>query len=372
MTAQPPHATKEPNLTSKELQSLVAQLKMWANELGFDQLGISDTNLEQHEEFLNAWLAKDFHGEMHYMAKHGVKRTRPELLVEGTARVISVRMDYAPEGMRDAAQVLKQSAKGYISRYALGRDYHKVLRSRLQKLAMRIEQQVGEFGYRVFTDSAPVMEKAIAQKAGLGWIGKHTNLINAKSGSWFFLGEINTDLPLPIDIPASNHCGSCTQCLIDCPTNAIVAPYQLDARLCISYLTIELKGSIPEPLRALIGNRVYGCDDCQLVCPWNKFAQAARENDFVPRKDLTNRDLVELFNWNETDFLKLTEGSAIRRIGYTLWQRNLATALGNALRENNLAASERTLIVNSLDARLKTAPDLVKEHIEWALAQIAA
>lgn len=267
---------------------------------------------------------------MDYMQKHGLKRSRPELLVEGTRRVISARMDYAPADIDSAEKVLEHSETGYISRYALGRDYHKVLRSRLKKLAARIDSEIGEFGFRVFTDSAPVLEKAIAEKAGLGWIGKHSNLLDSKTGSWFFLGELYIDLALPVDKPASNHCGTCQRCIDVCPTQAIVAPYQVDARLCISYLTIELKGPIPEELRSKMGNRIYGCDDCQFVCPWNKFAQTTKQSDFTPREQLTDRHLLELFDWSEEDFLKNTEGTAIRRIGYESWLRNIAVALGNA------------------------------------------
>ena len=369
MTGSKLHANKHNELQSKDLQSLAERIKSWAAELGFDQLGVCNTDLQQHEVFLDAWIDKGFQGDMDYMFKHGRKRTRPELLVEGTTRVISVRMDYAPENIEQSLDVLKQGRTAYVSRYALGRDYHKVIRARLQKLALRIQDQVGEFGSRVFTDSAPVMEKAIAEKSGLGWIGKHTNVINSKSGSWFFLGEIYTDLPLPVDKPATNHCGSCSQCIVDCPTNAIVGPYQVDARLCISYLTIELKDAIPEKLRPLIGNRVYGCDDCQLVCPWNKFAQTARVNDFSPRKNVTDRELLELFSWSEEKFLKETEGNPIRRIGHERWQRNIATSMGNALRSKTISSDERSQMINSLNKKRSTASELVTEHIDWALAQ---
>ena len=304
------------------------------------------------------------HGDMDYMHKHGSKRTNPNQLVEGTQRVISVRMDYAPADIRHSEKVLEQDSIGYISRYALGRDYHKVLRSRLKKLAERVRQEIGDFGYRVFTDSAPVMEKALAEKAGLGWIGKHSNLLDSKTGSWFFLGEIYIDLPLPIDTPASNHCGTCTKCIDICPTQAIIGPYQVDARLCISYLTIELKGAIPVELRSKMGNRIYGCDDCQFVCPWNKFAQTSKEPDFTPREQLTDQNLLTLFNWSEQDFLKNTEGTAIRRIGYESWLRNIAVALGNANYSNK--------IIDTLQTKLDSASQLLAEHIRWALKQQAA
>jgi len=300
-------------------------------------------------------------GEMDYMHKHGSKRSHPEQLVEGTRRVISVRMDYAPADINQAEHVLEQVDTGYISRYALGRDYHKVLRSRLKKLAQRISHEIGEFGYRVFTDSAPVLEKAIAEKAGLGWIGKHSNLLDSKTGSWFFLGELYIDLPLPIDKKATNHCGTCQRCIDICPTQAIVGPYQVDARLCISYLTIELKGSIPEALRAKMGNRIYGCDDCQFVCPWNKFAQTTKEPDFTPRESLTDQKLLTLFEWSEDQFLSNTEGTAIRRIGYQSWLRNVAVALGNA--------NKSDAILEALSARKSTASALVAEHIDWAIEQ---
>ena len=290
-------------------------------------------------------------------------RSRPAELVPGTVRVISARMDYLPENAAPSDAVLNDTQLGFISRYALGRDYHKLLRARLQKLADRIATRVGAFGYRVFTDSAPVLEKALAEKAGLGWIGRHTNLIDSKTGSWFFLGEIYTDLPLPVDEPASNHCGSCRACLDVCPTQAIIAPYQLDARRCISYLTIELRGPIPVEFRALIGNRIYGCDDCQLVCPWNKFARPSHEPDFAPRHGLDTARLVELSGWGEEEFLKKTEGSAIRRIGYACWLRNIAVALGNA--------PDLTEIIDALHARQDHPSLMVREHVQWALANHA-
>ncbi len=319
-----------PEITPIVAAELTSRIKTWGKELGFDQVGISDTQLELAEQRLALWLEQGFHAEMAYMTKHGAKRSRPGELIPGTRRVISVRMDYLPEPQDSALQVLDNPLLAFISRYALGRDYHKVLRKRLQRLAKRIEQAVGEYGYRVFVDSAPVLEKPLAEKAGLGWIGKHSNLINQSAGSWFFLGEIYTDLPLLLDEPAQNHCGSCRACLDICPTRAIVEPYQVDAGRCISYLTIELKGSIPVEFRKAIGNRIYGCDDCQQVCPWNRFAQLTVIDDFLPRHGLDASDLCEVFLWDEALFLKRTEGSAIRRIGHLCWLRNIAVALGNA------------------------------------------
>lgn len=294
------------------------------------------------------------------MAKHGTKRSRPAELMPGTLRIISVRMDYLPPGSR-ITENLTQPEKAYISRYALGRDYHKVIKQRLTLLANKITENVGSFGYRAFVDSAPVMEKPLAEKAGLGWIGKHTNLLNAKAGSWFFLGELYTDLPLPIDQAATNHCGSCNACIDICPTQAIVGPYQLDARRCISYLTIENRGPIPEEFRSHIGNRIFGCDDCQLICPWNKFAKHTDEKDFQPRHGLANAELVELFLWNETEFLEKTSGSAIRRAGYEGWLRNIAVALGNA--------PSSPKIIAALQTRQYHPSELVREHVDWALAQ---
>src|SRR5581483_9207857 len=298
--------------------------------------------------------------DMAYMAAHGTRRSRPGELEPGTVRVISVRLDYLVRAA-DSDAVLSDPELGFVSRYALGRDYHKVLRTRLKRLARRIEAAVGRFHYRVFTDSAPVLEKALAQNAGLGWIGKHTNLIARDAGSWFFLGEVYTDLPLPVDAPAANHCGTCRACLDVCPTRAIVAPYQLDARRCISYLTIELRGSIPPELRPLIGNRIYGCDDCQLVCPWNKFAHMTTEPDFAPRHRLDAPELIELFSWSEEEFLKRTEGSAIRRINHEQWLRNIAVALGNA--------PTGEAVVQALRARRDHPSILVREHVAWALAR---
>lgn len=344
----------------QDLASLAARIKGWGAELGFQQVGITDTELGVAETRLERWLADGLHGEMDYMARHGRKRSRPEQLLPGTLRVISVRMDYLPP--RDDPQLqLADPAAAFISRYALGRDYHKVLRSRLQRLADRIQQDIGPFGYRAFVDSAPVLEKPLAQKAGLGWIGKHSNLINKDAGSWFFLGELYTDLPLPVDPPAEGHCGSCSACIEVCPTRAIVAPFVVDARLCISYLTIELQGSIPVSLRPLIGNRIYGCDDCQQVCPWNRFATPTPETDFLPRHGLDTATLIELFGWDEATFLARTEGSAIRRIGWLRWLRNLAVALGNAPPDPAIRAA--------LQARADHPAALVREHVGWALAR---
>ena len=340
-------------------QELARQIKAWGAELGFQQVGITDLNLAEAERHLDNWLARNFHGEMNYMHKHGLKRTRPELLEPGTVRVISARMDYLPEPAEKLVSALEDPVSAYISRYALGRDYHKVLRRRLRQLAEKIQAKTGAFGYRVFVDSAPVMEKAMAEKAGLGWIGKHSNLINKQAGSWFFLGEIYTDLPLPVDSTALGHCGECRACLDVCPTQAIVAPYQVDARRCISYLTIELKGAIPEELRPLIGNRIYGCDDCQLICPWNRFAKLTGQADFKPRHNLEAAQLLEVFAWTETEFLNKTEGSAIRRIGYQRWLRNIAVALGNTPRSEE--------IEKALKKKLSACSDLVREHIVWAL-----
>ena len=344
-----------------DFAQLARDIKTWGFELGFQQVGIADTRLDEDEAHLLSWLGENHHGEMHYMAAHDGKRSRPQELVPGTQRIISVRMDYWPEQADPADRVLDDPARAYLSRYALGRDYHKVLRKRLQKLADRIAEQVGPFGFRAFTDSAPVLEKAIAQKAGLGWIGKHTNLINRREGSWFFLGELFTDLPLPVDDPADNHCGNCQACIDICPTQAIVAPYRLDARRCISYLTIELHGTIPVELRKGIGNRIYGCDDCQLICPWNRFAQSSKESDFSPRHNLDSRTLIELFKWDEAEFLRYTEGSAIRRIGHISWLRNIAVALGNS------AGGEA--VIEALNSRGNHPSELVREHVQWSLEQ---
>ncbi len=348
---------------------LALRIKEWGLDLGFQQVGITDTDLSEAEAHLQNWLANNFHGEMTYMQRHGLKRSRPALLHEGTVRVISVRMDYLPESTAVILQSLSDPASAYISRYALGRDYHKLMRNRLQKLVDKIQSEERLFpqsqeidsGMRAFVDSAPVLEKALAEKAGLGWIGKHSNLINRKAGSWFFLGEIYTYLQLPLDTPATAHCGACTACLAICPTQAIVAPYQVDARRCVSYLTIELQGSIPEELRPLIGNRIYGCDDCQIICPWNRFAGITGENDFNPRHRLNTQQLQDVFAWSEETFLAKTEGSAIRRIGHDRWLRNIAVALGNA--------PGSPLIIESLKSRLNQRSEMVREHVQWALDQ---
>jgi len=342
-------------------QELTAKINQWGADLGFQQVGIADKELGEDETHLLNWLAREHHGEMAYMAEHGNKRSRPSELQPGTLRIISVRMDYLPVDARDGWEVLADPTLGYVSRYALGRDYHKLMRQRLQKLADRIATEVGPFGYRAFVDSAPVLERALARNAGLGWIGKHTCVINRDAGSWFFLGELYTDLALPVDNAASAHCGTCTRCIDVCPTQAIVAPYQVDARRCISYLTIELRGSIPEEFRPLIGNRIYGCDDCQLVCPWNKFATPTAEAAFAPRHGLADSALTELFAWSEEDFLKRTEGSPIRRIGYDCWLRNIAVALGNAPYDAN--------IIECLKTRAEHSSELVREHVQWALLE---
>ena len=341
-----------------DLATLAAKVKSWGRELGFQAVGITDTDLTMAEPRLHAWLASGFAGELDYMRRHGAKRTRPASLVPGTLRIISARMDYRPDAA-DSMRVLADGSKAFIARYALGRDYHKVLRGRLQRLADTIAGEIGRFGYRVFTDSAPVMEVELARKAGLGWRGKHTLLIAREAGSFFFLGELYTDLPLPVDAPVQEHCGSCRKCIDVCPTRAIVAPYQLDARRCISYLTIELKGIIPVELRPLIGNRVYGCDDCQLVCPWNRYAQVAPEADFRVRNGLDCAELIELFAWTEEEFRRRMAGSPILRIGYERWLRNLAVGLGNAPRSARAAAALRL--------RAQDASALVREHVAWAL-----
>ena len=340
---------------------LVSAIRQWGQELGFQQIGITDIDLTEHRQHLHHWLQRNFHGDMNYMESHGDKRSHPDQLLPGTIRVISARMDYLPE-TADMEEVLADGHLAYVSRYALGRDYHKLMRKRLAKLADKIAAAAGPHNYRAFVDSAPVLERALAEKSGLGWIGKNAMLINAQAGSWFFLGEICTDLPLPSDPPQQlTHCGSCTACIDDCPTGAIVAPNQVDARRCISYLTIELRTSIPEHLRPLMGNRIYGCDDCQLVCPWNKFAQSTREADFQPRNDLQSAQLISLFAWTEEEFLRRTEGSAIRRIGYECWLRNIAVALGNAPSD--------TTVIAALQSRAEHASALVREHTHWALQQ---
>jgi epoxyqueuosine reductase len=354
-------AIASPGGPPPDFGGLARDIRTWGLELGFGDIGIADTGLEAEEARLLAWLNACRHGEMDYMARHGMRRARPAELVPGTLRVITARLDYlAPEAC-DAATTLANARKAYVSRYALGRDYHKVLRRKLGRLAARIADTVGDFNYRVFTDSAPVLEVALAAKSGLGWRGKHTLLLTRDAGSFFFLGEIYTDLPLPVSPATSAHCGSCSACIDACPTGAIVAPYELDARRCISYLTIELKGSIPEALRPLIGNRVYGCDDCQLACPWNKYAKAAGEGDFAVRNGLDDSDLLALFEWTQDEFERRMEGSAIRRIGYERWLRNIAVGLGNA--------NYDTAIVTALAARRDDHSLLVREHVAWALVQ---
>ena len=342
-------------------QRLAEQIKAWAQELGFQDVGIALPDVGEAAERLREWLAAGWHGEMEFMARHLELRTDPGALVPGTVRVVSVRLDYLPEPHGALHETLRDPRRAYVARYALGRDYHKLIRKRLQRLARRIEAALGRpFRHRVFCDSAPVLEKPLAQAAGLGWQGKHTNLVS-RTGSWFFLGEIYLDLPLPVDTPARDHCGRCRACLDVCPTGAIVAPYRLDARRCISYLTIEHHGPIPEALRPLMGNRVFGCDDCQLVCPWNRFARITGETDFLPRNGLDRADLLTLFAWEEDEFLRRTEGSAIRRLGHERWLRNLAVALGNAPPDG--------AIVNALERRLSHPSALVREHVAWALAR---
>jgi epoxyqueuosine reductase len=349
--------------SSLELPALVDSIKQWGRELGFQQVGIAGLDLAEHEGHLARWLAAGYHGEMDYMAAHGSKRSHPEELVPGTLRVISLRMDYLPGDTR-MAERLGERDKAYVSRYALGRDYHKLIRKRVQHLAERIGAAIGPFGFRAFVDSAPVLEKAIAEQAGLGWIGKNTLVLNRKAGSYFFLAELFVDIPLPVDPPhASEHCGRCTACLNVCPTQAFVGPYVLDARRCISYLTIELKTAIPEELRGLIGNRVFGCDDCQMVCPWNRFARPTAEADFSPRHQLDNAELATLFRWDESTFLANTEGSPLRRAGFERWLRNLAVGLGNA--------PTTIVVLEALEARRDHPSELVREHVEWALAQHA-
>ncbi len=349
-----------PEPTTPDLKARLSEL---AQARGFEALGVADVALEADAAFLDRWIDAGKHGEMNYMHKHGTKRSRPGELVPGTVRVLTARMNYWPGDARDAWDALGEDELGYVSRYALGRDYHKVLRNALQGLADDIQAHVGPMGYRVFVDSGPVLERALARKAGLGWVGKHTNLIARDAGSYFFIGEILTDLPLPLDEPVGAHCGTCSACIPACPTGAITAPYQLDARRCISYLTIELHGAIPVELRRMMGNRIYGCDDCQLVCPWNKFARAAAHPDFKTRHRLDSSRLSELFAWTEEEFLARTEGSAIRRIGYERWLRNIAVALGNA------SGSAETM--TALESRREDASALVREHVHWSLAEHA-
>lgn len=348
---------------SRDFEQLARDIKAWGAALGFQAIGITGIDLNAASINYQQWLSQGFHGEMDYMAKHGRKRWRPEELQPGACRVITARMNYLPPQVKQSWQVLRDGSRAYISRYALGRDYHKVLRGRLQQLAERIASAVGPHRYRVFTDSAPVMEVELAQSSGLGWRGKHSLLLSRQAGSWFFLGEIYTDLPLPMDAPGPQHCGDCRACLDICPTQAIVAPYVVDARRCISYLTIELKGSIPEALRPLIGNRIYGCDDCQLVCPWNRFAQLSAEPDFQARHSLDDVSLLELLAWSEATFHARMAGSAIYRIGYLQWLRNIVVALGNAPTSPD--------IMRALQARANDDSWLVREHVAWALQQHA-
>jgi epoxyqueuosine reductase len=345
----------------RDYGALAARIVDWGREIGFAAIGIADTDLAEDELRLVNWLDAGRHGEMDYMARHGVRRSRPADLVPGTVRVVTARLDYWPRDARDAGAVLADPTRAYVSRYALGRDYHKVLRGKLQQLADRIAAEVGPFGHRVFTDSAPVMEVALGAKSGTGWRGKHTLLLT-REGSLFFLGEIYTDLPLPTTEPTSAHCGTCTACIAACPTGAIVAPYELDARRCISYLTIELDGPIPVELRPLVGNRIYGCDDCQLACPWNRFAATAALPDFADvRNGLDDASLVDLFAWTHEEFDTRTKGSAIRRIGYERWLRNIAVAMGNASRHSGIVAA--------LETRASDPSPLVREHVAWALAR---
>jgi epoxyqueuosine reductase len=347
-------------MTDIDFSKLADDIKIWGRELGFQQIGISDIDLSDAESHLNNWLQNNFHGNMDYMQRHGSMRSHPEELLPGTVRIISARMDYLPADPM-SLETLSNSSLAYISRYALGRDYHKVIRQRLQRLADKIQEHTGKFGYRALVDSAPVLERAIAEKAGLGWIGKNTMLINKNAGSWFFLGELFTDLPLAVDKKADDHCGTCRACLDICPTNAFIAPNTLDARKCISYLTIELRTSIPEELRPLMGNRVFGCDDCQLCCPWNKFSSSTSEKDFSPRHELDQAELIKLFMWTEDEFAEKTAGSPIRRIGYECWLRNLAVGLGNA--------EQSPEIIGALQSRSNHPSALVREHVNWALTQ---
>jgi epoxyqueuosine reductase len=341
--------------------ALLSEIRGWAAELGFARIGVANIDLAEDEARFVDWLKAGFAGEMGYMSRHGSKRTRPAELVPGTVSCLSARLDYWPAEAKDARDVLADPRAAYISRYALGRDYHKLMRQRLQKLCDRIVQRVGPLGYRAFVDSAPVLEKALARNAGLGWIGKHTNLIDSGAGSYFFIGEIYLSLELPLDAPSTAHCGTCSACMPACPTGAIVAPYRLDARRCISYLTIELAGSIPLEFRPAIGNRIYGCDDCQLVCPWNKFARPTAEKDFAARSGLDRATLNQVFAWSEAQFLDKTSGSAIRRIGFERFSRNVAVALGNAPTSPEVIAALR--------ARADEPSALVREHVGWALAQ---
>lgn len=345
-------------------QTIANTVKQLGIDLGFQQIGITDTDLSSAETYLMQWLSQGQQGDMEWMARHGKKRSQPAKLVPDTLRIITARLDYLPPDCEQMQTILEDPSRAYISRYALGRDYHKLMRKRLQKLASELETITGGFNYRVFVDSAPVMEKPLAEKAGLGWIGKHTNLLNKQAGSWFFLGEIYTNMPLPIDKSGINHCGDCQACIDICPTKAITAPYQLDARLCISYLTIEHQGAIPIELRPQFGNRIYGCDDCQLCCPWNRFADYTHEKDFHPRHHLDDISLLEIFNWDEATFLSRTEGSAIRRIGHERWLRNIAVALGNSKPGNEH-------IIETLKSQRHSHSVMVQEHIDWAIERLS-
>jgi len=361
----PPHHTSaslpEKKASEEKWHLLAEKIKIWGKALGFQHIGICDTNLLPHETTLQKWLDNNYHGEMDYMLKHGMKRARPYELLPGTIRIISARMDYLPEEAQFASNLATKDA-AYISRYALGRDYHKVVRKKLKKLGEKIQHEVTELGYRPFVDSAPILERPLAEKAGLGWVGKHSLLIDKEAGSWFFIGELLVDIPLPVDKPQANQCGQCIACLKICPTQAIVAPYVVDGRRCISYLTIELQGSIPHEFRKAIGNRIYGCDDCQLICPWNRFAKTTEEPDYQARAFLQKQPLLTLFNWSEAVFLKNTEGSPIRRIGYQRWLRNIAIALGNAPSNEAIISALQTKLAGSDDA-------MVNEHIQWALSE---
>jgi epoxyqueuosine reductase len=341
--------------------SIEARVKQWGREIGFDAIAIAGTDLAEEEARLLEWLGRGWHGEMDYMARHGARRARPAQLVPGTVSVITARLNYMPAGARDTADVLADPDSAFVSRYALGRDYHKVMRNKLQGLADRMTSELGAFHYRVFSDSAPVMEVSLAQRSGLGWRGKHTLLLSRDAGSLFFLGEMFVSLDLARDAATTEHCGSCSRCIAICPTQAIVAPYQLDARRCVSYLTIEHSGAIPEELRPLMGNRIYGCDDCQAVCPWNKYAKRASDPDFAVRNGLDDASLAGLFAWTEAEFDKRFEGSAIRRIGHERWLRNIAVALGNAPTSPHVVAA--------LESRRDSPSPLLREHVGWALAR---
>ncbi len=349
------------NCPQEDYTTLAHKIKQWAIEFGFQEARITNTNLSSAEQHLTAWLDQGFHGKMEYMAKHGLMRSRPQELIPGTLRIISVRMNYLADIDTTPLETLANPNKAYISCYALGRDYHKLIRSRLTKLATKIRDEIGDFDLNAFVDTAPVMEKPIAAKAGHGWIGKHCIVVNHNAGSYFFFGELFTNLPLPIDTAADDHCGSCRRCIDLCPTQAIIAPYKLDARRCISYLTNTLRDSIPIELRPLIGNRIFGCDDCQLVCPWNQYAAKSSEPDFMPRQRLDSIQLVELFAWTEEEFLARMAGSAIRRIGHNCWLRNIAVALGNAPTSNK--------VISALQSRANHKSELVREHVAWGLAQ---